>query len=108
MKKYLGEKVVNHANTVYKDFDKADWMIHFIEMYGGFDGSQHKDWVMDQVARIYNDTNVIIKLAKWDNGHEEYRISLDEPSKKYSVWVASMKAGEDGENTYSYYEGVAP
>jgi len=47
---------------------------------------------------------LIIKEAKWENGHTEYRVTLDEPSEKYKDWVNEIVA--DGE--YSYETGVAP
>lgn len=108
MKGYLGEIVVNKEDTPFKDYTRFDWAMYFIESYGQIDGSHHKDWVMDQVARIYNGTPVIIKQAKWDNGRTEWRIDLDEPTEKYHEWVRDMKNGEDGEDSYSYDEGIAP
>lgn len=52
-------------------------------------------------------TPIIIKIAKWDNGLEEYRINTGEPSQEYLDWVVEMCDGEDG-NTYDYNEGIAP
>ena len=51
--------------------------------YGGFDGSHHKAWVIDQMVRILagNDYEQIIKDA------------CD---------------GEDGPNTYEWDTGIAP
>lgn len=54
-----------------------------IEEYGWVDGAHHKTWVIDQVARC---------------------LLGDE----YEQWVKDMKAGEDGPDTYSYDEGIAP
>jgi len=111
MVKYLGEFEVNLKNTPFVNYDKVDWMMYFLENYGSAYGDHHKLWVLDQMARVYNDTSVNVKLAKWDiNGkkHEEYRITLDKPSNKYKTWVKEMKNGEDGPETYFYDEGVAP
>jgi hypothetical protein len=109
MKKYLGETLVEQKDTKFKDFDKGDWAMHILECYGWIDGAHHKDWVLDQIARVMKGTPVEIKLAKWDNGHEEYRVdTVEPPSQEYLDWVKEMCDGEDGPNTYSYDEGIAP
>lgn len=108
MPHYLGETIVEQKNTKYSSFTQSDWAMYFLERYGGFDGAHHKDWVLDQIARCMKDTPIIIKLAKWSDGTQEYRIETGEPSEKYLNWVKEMKAGEDGENTYDYDEGIAP
>ena len=54
-----------------------------IEQYGGIDGAHHKQWVLDQVARVLTGSG-------------------------YKAWVKKMKAGEDGPETYEYDEGCAP
>jgi hypothetical protein len=108
MKKYLGETLVEQKDTIFKDYTPSDWVIYFIGQYGGFDGSHHKDWVLDQVSRILKGTPIIIKLARWSDGQEEYRISTGEPTKEYYNWVLKLCDGEDGPDTYSYDTGVAP
>ena len=80
----------------------------FIGMYGGIDGSHHKDWLLDQTARILHGTPVIVERASWDNGHTELRFSTGEPTKEYHDWVVKLKSGEDGPDTYSYDVGIAP
>lgn len=57
--------------------------LDLILRYGGIDGSHHKTWVIDQVVR-----------ALTGDGYEE--------------WVRNAKAGEDGPDTYSWDEGIAP
>ena len=100
---YLGETPVNIQDTKYKDYTQSDWALKYIEKYGGIDGAHHKDWVLDQVARILNGTKVIVTVAKWENGEEEYRIILDEPTDKYKEWVIEICGDE-----YDYEEGIAP
>ena len=108
MEGYLGETILDIHTTEYSLYSRSDFALMWIERYGGIDGDHHKTWVLDQVARILKGTKVIIKLAKWENGHEEERFVLDEPSVEYWEWVKEMKNGEDGENTYSYDFGIAP
>jgi hypothetical protein len=107
-KKFLGEFDVNIADSSFKNYSPFDWAMYFIESYGQIDGSDHKQWVLDQVAQIYNGVEVTVKLAKWDDGHEEYRINLKESNDKYKIWVNDMCSGEDGDYTYSYDSGSAP
>ena len=109
MEGYLGETVIEKTKDWnYANHTKMDWAKLWIEKYGGYDGAHHKDWVLDQVARIIHDTEVIVSLAKWENGHKEYRFDLAEPPQKYWDWVAKLKDGEDGPDTYSYEFGIAP
>ena len=108
MEGYLGETKVDIKDSPYKGYTKKDWALLYILKYGGIDGSHHKDWVLDQIARILNGTKVNIKVAKWSNGQEEYRVNLAKGSKKYKAWVAECKSGEDGPDTYGYEKGIAP
>ena len=50
---------------------------------GTTDGSHHKMWVIDQMVRALT-------------------------GDKYSEWVAEYCKGEDGPETYSWDEGIAP
>lgn len=110
MEGYLGETEYDIADSIYHDYTTADWAMLYIESYGQIDGSHHKLWVLDQVARILKGTKVKVKLARWSNGHEEWRFTLDEPSKEYLDWVEEMKDydEESEEYNYDYDEGVAP
>ena len=51
--------------------------------YGSTDGDHHKMWVIDQMVR-----------------------ALTGPG--YETWVAVATDGEDGPDTYSWEEGIAP
>jgi hypothetical protein len=54
-----------------------------IERYGGIDGAHHKQWVLDQVVRYL--------MGDF-----------------YEQWVIDHCDGEDGPDTYSWDEGIAP
>ncbi len=60
--------------------------LDLITRYGGFDGSHHKQWVLDQVVRIL--TRDIVG--------------------GYELWRKLHAEGEDGPNTYGWDEGIAP
>lgn len=105
---YLGEFPVDVSTTKFAKFTPNDWALYYIQMYGGCDGSHHKDWVLDQVARILNGTPVIVTEARWDNGLSEFSINTGTPSEEYFKWVAFVKDGEDGPDTYGYSEGIPP
>jgi hypothetical protein len=51
--------------------------------YKGVDGAHHKDWLLDQMVRVLT-------------------------GEDYEKFVAEAKAGEDGPETYSWDEGIAP
>ena len=60
--------------------------LELIERYGGIDGGHHKQWVIDQVARV-----------------------LTGPD--YPAWVKMMKGNVDpdsGDMEYDWDEGIAP
>ena len=57
--------------------------ISLLLAYGGYDGSHHKTWVIDQTLRI---------LA----------------GDAYEELVADFKDGEDGPDTYEWDTGIAP
>lgn len=100
MSGYLGETVLDDlSNTEFKNYTKVDWALYFATG-GQVDGGHHKTRVIDQIARVLNDTPVVVKLAKWDNGHEEYRVYTGEPSQTYMDWVRNYECGDDGSQTY--------
>ena len=57
--------------------------LDLIVRYGGIDGAHHKDWVLDQVARV---------LA----------------GDGYNEMVRRAKIGQDGPETHEWNEGIAP
>lgn len=94
MEGYLGEEVIDQEDTEeYAGFGKKHWAAEFIRNYGPIDGSHHKDWVLDQVMRVLLGTPVIVKIARWENGHYEYRFSTGEPSNAYLKMVEEEEAG---------------
>ena len=108
MKGYLGETVLEISKSECSGYTKEDWVLLWIGMYGTIDGAHHKDWLLDQIARILNDVEIIINEVKWANSPTEYRFSLGSETKKYKDWVKKMCSGEDGPNTYTYNVGIAP
>jgi hypothetical protein len=57
-----------------------------IGKYGTIDGAHHKQWVLDQVVRVL----------------------LGGDPAAYAAWVARVRAGEDGPETYDWDAGIAP
>lgn len=111
MYKYLGDFQVKLENTPFANHTPLDWIMTYIERYSQIEGAHHKQWVLDQIARIRLGTPVLVNLAKWSDGTEEYRFNLGEPSQEYMNWVTSMKGewDEDEQNfEYGYDEGIAP
>lgn len=106
MEGYLGETELKVQDTPYKGYKPKDWALLYIFKYGQIDGSHHKTWVLDQVARILNGAPVLIKEARWDNGQIEHRFDVG-TSAAYEKWVQKMKYDEEGEE-YDYDEGTPP
>lgn len=107
MEGYLGETSLESlAGTPYEGFGAVEWALEYIGRYGQIDGAHHKQWVLDQVARILKGTPVAVVLARWENGHTEYRFDTGEPSESYLSWVREMKGKDEME--YCYDEGIAP
>jgi len=61
---------------------KIDDAIALALQYGDIDGGHHKMWVIDQILRILADD--------------------------YEKLISDANAGEDGPDTYSWDEGIAP
>lgn len=57
--------------------------LELIEADGQSEGAHHKAWVIDQVVRILT-------------------------GDRYDAWVKEYRDGEDGPETYSWEEGIAP
>lgn len=117
MDNYLGEFPVDiKTHTEFSKYTLADWALLFIGMYGQIDGGHHKQWVIDQVARILNGTPVLVTEARWNyNGKisTEYRFRVDTPTEDYNKWVKEMRGewikNDDFEGyEYDYDEGIAP
>lgn len=112
MAKYLGDVLVDiQSHPEFAEYTEKDWAMYFIHRYSGIDGGHHKDWLIDQVARILKGTPVIVEKASWDNGESEYRVTTGTPSPEYEVWVQEMLGEYDEENEeyeYTYDVGIAP
>ncbi len=100
---YLGEFDVELSGSPFENYGPNEWAMYFITNYGGFDGSHHKNWVLDHIARILLGTPVYVREARWESGSREYRVSLGEPSARYHQWVASIIS--DG---FEYDVGIPP
>lgn len=65
------------------DTERVQLALELLAADGQVEGSHHQAWVIDQVARI---------LA----------------GDAYEQWIAEYRDGEDGPETYSWNEGIAP
>lgn len=103
MARFLGEQRVKIADSPYKDSTNSDFAMLFIEMYRQIDGAHHKQWVLDQVARILMGSPIKLFLSRWDDGKEEWRFEVSK-SPAYKKWVVEREYDHD----YDYDEGIAP
>lgn len=84
--KKLSEMVAERMIAITAERDRLKAAVDgavTVAPYGHFDGSHHKNWVIDQMLRS---------------------LLGDE----YEQWVRNFKDGEDGPDTYDWDEGVAP
>ena len=108
MEGYLGETELDwKQEKEFAKFTKKDWALLYITKYGWIDGGHHKDWVLDQVARILNGAPISLRMAKWNNGQSEYRFSVGE-SEQYHKWVKDISSDENGNIISTYEVGIAP
>lgn len=110
---YLGETPIDWKKEgPYQRFTKEDWALLVIFKYGQIDGEHHKQWVIDQVARILNGCDIKVVLAKWDDYEPEYRFTTAEGEslEAYNDWVRIYQGAidEDGNTEYGYDVGCPP
>ena len=67
------------------DTERVQLALELLERDGQVDGDHHKAWVIDQTVRILTGDN-----------------------DDYQAWIERYRAGEDGPDTYSWDEGIAP
>jgi hypothetical protein len=65
------------------DSDRIQAALMIASQYGSIDGAHHKTWVIDQMVRALT-------------------------GDVYAAWIKLQKAGEDGPDTYGWYEGIPP
>ena len=87
--------------------DRVEKAIELGFEYGSIDGGHHKMWVIDQMIRILTDCPTVTRKAT-DVNQKEYEYQALAESDKYRELLAAFRAGEDGPETYSWDEGIAP
>jgi len=65
------------------DTERIELALELIAQSGQTDGDHHKAWVIDQTVRTLTGDS-------------------------YDAWIAQYRDGEDGPDTYSWDEGIAP
>jgi len=95
MEGYLGEFPVDiKAHPEFSEYTKESWILRWIEMFGGIDGSHHKDWLVDQIAQIVTGAEVSVVQGKWDNGFCQYRYYL-KSTPAYDAWIETFDGNYD-------------
>jgi hypothetical protein len=74
---------------------------------GPTDGDHHKMWVIDQMVRALTGCP-LVGQTRTDVHGQSYTYAIQGESEEYRAWVAGVKAGEDGPETYEWDEGIAP
>lgn len=76
--------------------------------YGQIEGAHHKAWVIDQMVRALTGCPAGAKVVKHRDSDAEYTYWRQMSSLGYHRFVKAHKEGEDGPETYSWDEGIAP
>lgn len=108
---YLGEIPVNLLeHPKYSKYEPKDWALEWIARYSGIDDSHHQAWLIAQVTKILCGTQVVMKIARWDDGQEEERVHLGEDSTEFMHWKTVYEGDvyPDGETEYEFDEGIPP
>ncbi len=87
--------------------ERVEKALELITLYGGIDGSHHKQWVLDQTVRILTNCPVIQRTWIDANG-KEYTFDDYGESEEYDKWLVEYQDGEDGPTTYEWDTGIAP
>jgi len=75
--------------------------------FGQNDGEHHKAWAIDQIVRALTGCPMVEQTAV-DAYGRPYTYQGQGESEEYQRFIAEYKAGEDGPDTYSWEEGIAP
>jgi hypothetical protein len=78
------------------DRDRIDEALSVAYQFGGIDSEDHKQWVIDQMVRAL--TGCTLEARGVD--------AVESP--EYQQWVRDAKSGENGPDTYTWEEGIAP
>jgi len=79
----------------------------YIAQGGTTDGGHHKMWVIDQMVRALTGCPMVERTAI-DYRGETYAYETQGESMEYREFVRQYEDGEDGPDTYSWDEGIAP
>ncbi|MFG1857552.1 hypothetical protein ACGFJT_37355 [Actinomadura geliboluensis] len=71
------------------------------------DGDHHKMWLIDQMVRALTGCPMVERTAT-DSRGEPYSYVAQGESEEYRQFVPAYQAGEDGPDTYTWDEGIAP
>ena len=74
---------------------------------GVADGDHHKMWIIDQIVRALTGCPVVDRTGR-DYKGEEFTYQALGASPEYLQFVSDYQDGEDGPDTYTWDEGIAP
>lgn len=78
-----------------------------LDIAGQFGNTSHNAWVIDQMVRSLTGCPLVEKIALDVNGNPYTYMGLGE-SAEYLAFVAAVKDGEDGAETYGWDTGTPP
>lgn len=80
---------------------------------GQIDGAHHKLWVIDQIVRALTGCPMVMKTNPYGStpdgkGFMAIQYEGQGESEEYIEFIRAYKDGDDGADTYSWDEGIAP
>ena len=104
------KRIDTNIHPKFKDKTKSDYALDFISWYCGIDGSHHKDWVLDQVARILHGVEVEVYEYRWPDVLEYRFKTSSNLTDEYIKFVETIKSYDEvtKEYRYEYSTGITP
>lgn len=87
--------------------DRIEGALFLAWQYAQVDGAHHKAWAIDQMVRALTGCPEVEKQVP-DSESGTYTYKALGESDEYLAFIAKHNAGEDGPETYSWDEGIAP
>lgn len=86
---------------------RTDQALDIARRFGGIGGDHHKAWVIDQMVRALTDCPWV-QLEAVDYQGKPYTYMGMGESERYKAFVAFVRTGEDGPETYDWEVGTPP
>ncbi len=95
------------SEDILTDLERISNALNYAFMFGQVDSAHHKAWTIDQMVRALTGCPEVV-VEESDSQGFSYSYTTQGESEEYKQWVKKHNNGEDGPDTYEWYEGIAP